>query len=221
MKLPVACAPLDDLLGGGVESGAITLLYGEAGTGKTNFCLQLSREAHLQGRGKVVYVDSEGVSMERLAQISGDRAEAVAKNILFFSPQTLAEQVRMVSALDKIKDPGLIILDSLNMYYRLELPNVGGDEVGKSLTNILGHLLKLTRVHDVPIVVTGQVYSGDEGTKAFGGRIMEHIVKAILRLDRMGPGIRRATILKHRSLAEGRQAEFYLTSSGLSPSPSS
>jgi DNA repair protein RadB len=219
MKLPVGCEPLDDLLGGGVEGGAITLLYGEAGTGKTNFCLQLAREATLHAKGKVAYIDSEGVSMERLSQIAGAHAPKVAKNILFFSPQTLEEQVRMVKALDKIQDPALIVVDSLNMYYRLELPTLGGDEVGRALTNILGALLKVSRAHEVPVVVTGQVYSAEEGSRAFGGRIMEHIVKAIVRLDRAGPGVRRATLLKHRSLAEGRQAEFYLTKDGLSSAP--
>jgi len=219
MKLPVACEPLDELLGGGVEAGAITLLYGEAGTGKTNFCLQLAREATLKGKGKVAYVDSEGVSMERLSQIAGDDAQKVAKNILFFSPQSLDEQVRMVKALDKIQDPALLIVDSLNMYYRLELASMGSDEVGRALTNILGALLKISRGQEVPVVVTGQVYSAEEGSKAFGGRIMEHIVKAIVRLDRLGPGVRRATLLKHRSLGEGRQAEFYLTGTGLSPTP--
>lgn len=221
MKLPVACASLDDLLDGGVEGGAITLLHGEAGTGKTNFCLQLAREATLKLKGKVAYVDSEGVSLERLTQICGEHAPAVAKNILFFSPQTLDEQVRMVRALDKIQDPSLLIVDSLNMYYRLELPTMGGDEVGRALTNILGSLLKISRAQDVPVVVTGQVYAAEEGSKAFGGRIMEHIVKAIIRLDRLGPGVRRATLIKHRSLPEGRQAEFYLTKDGISASPSS
>lgn len=219
MRLATACAPLDVLLEGGIEESAITLVYGEAGTGKTNLCLQLAREATLKRKGKVAYVDSEGVSMERLQQIAGEHAAKVAKNILFFSPHSLDEEVKMVRALDKIKDPSLILVDSLNMYYRLELGAKGGDEVGRQLTSILGHLLKLTRTYDIPIVVTGQVYTAEEGSKAFGGRIMEHIVKAILRLDRLGPGLRRATLLKHRAIPEGRAAEFYLTAAGLSATP--
>lgn len=207
------------MLGGGIEHGAITLVYGEAGTGKTNLCLQLAREATLHAKGKVAYVDSEGVSMERLAQIAGADAGRVAKNILFFHPQSLAEQEKMVKSLAKIKDPALIIVDSLNMYYRLQLSTETGDAVGKVLTNILGHLLKLTREHDVPIVVTGQVYTAEEGAKAFGGRIMEHIVKAIVRFDRLAPGLRRATMVKHRSLAEGKTAEFWLTETGLAGTP--
>ena len=49
-RLPVACPPLDELLHGGVESGALTEFFGEAGSGKTNICLQLARNAALAGR---------------------------------------------------------------------------------------------------------------------------------------------------------------------------
>lgn len=219
MRLPIGCAPLDTLLGGGIEGGAITLVYGEAGTGKTNLCLQLSVQAVLSGRGKVAYVDTEGVSMERLNQIAGEHAPRVLKDILFFAPQSLEEQEKMVRSLDKIAPPALVCVDSLNLYYRLQLAHDSGQEVGQALTHIMGDLLKLSRNQDVPVVVTGQVYTGDEGPQAFGGRIMEHIVKAIVRFERLAPGIRRATLIKHRSLPEGSKTEFYLTGSGLSARP--
>jgi DNA repair protein RadB len=44
-RLPSGCESLDSLLGGGFESGIITQLYGEAGTGKTNIALQLAIQA--------------------------------------------------------------------------------------------------------------------------------------------------------------------------------
>lgn len=219
MKLATGCAPLDELLGGGVEGGALTLVIGEAGTGKTNFCLQLACRALEQGAGKVAYVDAEGVSLERLAQIAGKNASKIAKHILFFSPRSLSEQEKMIKSLAKIATPRLIIVDSLNLYYRLSLAEAGANgQSGKSLTNMLGELLRLTRNEDVPIVVTGQVYSAEEGPLAFGGKVMEHIVKAIVRFEKIGPGARRATLLKHRSLPEARSADFFLTEEGLSAS---
>lgn len=218
MRLPTACTPLDELLGGGVEPGTLTLIYGEAGTGKTNFCLQLAARCVVEGRGKVAFVDTEGVSLERLRQIARPDEERVVRDILFFQPQSLEEQERAVQSLAKIATPALVIVDSINMHYRLGLAD-GAAQAGRSLTNMMGELLRLCRAHDLPIVVTAQVYSGDEGVRAFGGRIMEHLVKAIVRLERVGPGARRATLVKHRSLAEGRQAEFYLTQSGLGARP--
>ena len=68
-RLKLECKPLDVLLEGGFEYQSITEIYGEAGTGKTNICLQAARECSLLGK-KTAYIDSEGVSIERLQQIS-------------------------------------------------------------------------------------------------------------------------------------------------------
>ena len=59
MKVPCGCDSIDKLLGGGFEAGAITEIYGEAGSGKTNLCLQLSKAVVLDGK-KVIFIDSEG-----------------------------------------------------------------------------------------------------------------------------------------------------------------
>ena len=46
-RLPSNCEGVDKLLAGGIEQGTVSLVYGEAGTGKTSLALQLSREACL------------------------------------------------------------------------------------------------------------------------------------------------------------------------------
>ncbi|HLE47227.1 MAG TPA: DNA repair and recombination protein RadB [Candidatus Thermoplasmatota archaeon] len=216
MKLKTECAPLDDLLGGGLEPGTITLIYGEAGAGKTNICLQLARNAILADHGKVAYLDTEGVSMERLEQITGKNLPRVLKGLLFYHPTSLAEQERMTASLEKIKGAGLIVIDSLNMYYRLQLKG-GSEEASRSLTTMLGTLLRISRTQNTPVLITGQVFTDEETVRPFGGRIMEHIVKTIVRLERKGPGVRRAILLKHRSQPEGSSAEFALTQDGLGP----
>ena len=66
--VPFNCRPLDEMMSGGIESGCLTLIYGEAGTGKTNLCLTLAKNLALGGR-KTVYVDSEGISLLRLRMI--------------------------------------------------------------------------------------------------------------------------------------------------------
>src|SRR3990172_1958865 len=74
VTLSCGAVGLDQLLGGGVPAGALTLLYGEAGCGKTNLCLQLAVAAVRSGT-KVLYLDTEGVSIERLVQIAGTESE--------------------------------------------------------------------------------------------------------------------------------------------------
>lgn len=216
MNLATGCASLDAVLAGGVEPGVLTLVYGEAGVGKTNLALQLARNAVLSEAGKVAYVDTEGVSFDRLGQIAGKLSPKVLKGILFYKPNALAEQVKMVHSLDKIKPPSLVVVDSLNMYYRLLLGQ-GDRAPSKALTQMLGDLHRLARTREVPILLTAQVYTDDDATRPFGGRIMEHIVKTILHIERTGPSRRRLWVRKHRSLPEGICADFVLAQEGLVP----
>src|SRR2546422_7135854 len=95
MKVALGCRALDDLLGGGVEDGCITLLHGEAGSGKTNFCLQLARNVVRAGH-KVIYIDTEGVSLDRLQPICRDDFDVVAENIPLSEPYRFQEQEKRI-----------------------------------------------------------------------------------------------------------------------------
>ncbi|MCK5723178.1 MAG: PhoH family protein, partial [Gammaproteobacteria bacterium] len=60
-QMPSGCQPLDELLGGGFETGVVTQIFGEAGSGKTNICIQLAVECVKRGK-KVIFIDTESVS---------------------------------------------------------------------------------------------------------------------------------------------------------------
>jgi DNA repair protein RadB len=218
-RLPIESQALDELLEGGLEGGAITLLFGEAGTGKTNICLQVARNSALQGK-KVVYIDTEGVSLERLKQIAGDRYEDVMKNILFFEPHSFEEQEKFVEKAVRLAESslevGVIILDSATIHYRLTR-NDEEKGVRKSLAPQLAKLLGAARVKDIPILLTSQVYTDIEKHtfEPLGGHVLLHNAKAIVRLEKVGSSSRRAIIVKHRHLEEGRRADFKLTKNGL------
>ena len=219
-RVPIGSAALDDLLGGGLEGGAITLLFGEAGTGKTNICLQVARNVALAGR-KVVFIDTEGVSLDRMKQISGDDYDKVMKNLLFFEPHSFEDQEKLVEKASKLAestvDVGVIILDSATIHYRLTRKD---DEKGvrKSLSPQLARLLVVARHKDIPVLLTSQVYTDiEKGTfEPLGGHVLLHNAKAIVRLDKVGTSSRRAVIIKHRHLEEGRRAGFKLTKAGVS-----
>jgi len=214
-RLKLRCKPLDVLLDGGIESQIITEVYGEAGTGKTNLCLQASRECVLHSK-KVVYIDCEGVSIERLEQIcAGYDFKKILSNILFFNPNSLEEQEKIVRNTVKIKNLGLVVLDTFNMFYRLKIEE---DEksADRSLNRQITDLQLIARKKDIPVVITGQVYSTENGdVKPFAGRGVEHIVKTIIKLEKTSTGKRMATIIKHRSIPEGDKAFFTITSKGL------
>lgn len=210
-KLKLGCA-LDELLNGGLEPGIITEIYGEAGTGKTNICLQAARNCAVNGK-KVVFIDSEGVSLERMHQICGDKYKKILPNILFFSPYSLEEQEEMIGKSSNI-DAGLVILDTANMYYRLQIEK---DEDGAthSLMRQLISLQIMAKKKEIPVIITGQVYSTKNGVEPFAGRSMEHIAKTIIKLKKTGEGKREATIIKHRSQPEGKKIKFSIMSNGL------
>jgi DNA repair protein RadB len=217
--LAIGATGLDELLEGGLEGGAITLLFGEAGTGKTNICLQIAKNVASQGK-KAIYIDTEGVSLERLKQIAGDDYEEVMKNVLFFEPHTFDDQERLVEKAVKLAesslDVGVIILDSATIHYRLTRKE---EERGtrKSLSPQLAKLLSVARSKNVPILLTSQVYTDIEkgSFEPLGGHVLLHNAKAIIRLDKVGSSTRRAVIIKHRHLEEGRRADFRLMKSGV------
>jgi len=210
---------LDDLLEGGFEGGAITLLFGEAGSGKTNICLQVASMVASSGK-KVVYIDTEGVSLERLKQIAGEGYEEVMKNTLFFEPHNFEDQEKFVEKAVRLAESslevGVIMLDSATIHYRLTR-NDEEKGVRKSLSPQLAKLLAAARSKDIPIILTSQVYTDiEKGTfEPLGGHVLLHNAKAIIRLDKVGTNTRRAVIIKHRHLEEGRRADFKLTKNGV------
>ncbi len=221
MRVPTRCSALDHLLDGGVESGALTEFFGEAGAGKTNACLQLAVECVRMGR-KVVFIDTEGVSHERLQQIAGEDYTKVKQNMMFFEPLNAREQEQAVEKAARVAaqspDVGLIVVDSATLHYRLGLGS-GDDASGRRvLAQQLQSLVSVARKRDIPVIMTNQVYTNvdkDDQLEPLGGTLLRHLSKAVIRFEKAGTGRRKATVVKHRSIAEGREAMFYITNTGL------
>lgn len=213
--LLLRCKSLDDLLGGGVESGILTRLYGEAGAGKTNFCLQAARECVRSGK-KVAYIDTEGVSVERVRQICPDcDYTKILQDIFFFSPTSFESQEQMTHDAIAAKDVALIVVDTITMFYRLKLED---DREGaiRSFTRQVTNLQVAAREKDLYVIIAEQVYADKNGEiKPFTSRDSEHMAKTILKLERKGVGLREATIIKHRSQPEGKKVCFRISTVGL------
>jgi DNA repair protein RadB len=219
-RLKIGCSALDGLLGGGVEAGAVTEFYGEGGAGKTNICLQLSRNCVLEGK-KPIFIDTEGVSFERLEQICGNDYSKINSEILFFSPYSLLDQEQMVNEAIKIlentKKIGLIVLDSGTLFYRMSLGSDDEQTHRQNLSRQIILLLANARKFDLPVVITNQVFQDIENDtiSPIGGHILYHNAKAIVKLEKVTDNVRSATLIKHRSLAEGLRCEFKITNNGI------
>ena len=103
MRLPSECSSLDSMLEGGFESGVISLVFGEAGTGKTNLALQLARSC-ARGDKIAIYIDGEGVSGDRLGQLFRGSQKALLKKVLFHAPQNMEEQMLIAEELEDFEN---------------------------------------------------------------------------------------------------------------------
>ncbi len=195
---------LDRLLGGGVESSAVTEFYGEFGTGKTQICstlavtVQLPPESGGLNAG-AIYIDTEGTFRpERIAEIADHRGldpTRVLENILVARAYNSAHQELIVRELgDYLRDGKykLVILDSAVAHYRAEYAGRGTLAERQQRLNMLMHqLLRLAESYNVAVVITNQVmaapdmFFGDP-TRPAGGHVVAHTVTYRVYLRKSG-----------------------------------
>jgi len=208
--------PLDKLLDGGIETDAITNIYGPPGSGKTNVMLSAALACCESGK-KVLYIDTEGsFSLERFEQIGG--TDKHLRGVKFIQVYTWAEQLRAVKELEKLVDRsvGLIVIDSMVALYRLELDSKNFEDINKQLATQYSILSRITRTEHIPVIITNQVYSKEGQTEMTSRAIAKYWSKTLVELRRTEKDNHRLAILrKHRSLPEGRQMEFAITKDGM------
>jgi DNA repair protein RadB len=222
--VPTGCDAIDDLLGGGLERGAVTQVYGPPAAGKTNFALSAVMEVAAAGDA-ALYIDTEGLSADRMEQVGSGRARGTAQTV-----DDLAGRLIITEALDydeqaeAVQDAAefaaeveLIVLDSATGFYRLRRDDEDGGETLRDVARQITHLLSLARRHDVAVLYTNQVFTDPDSDRstALGGHTLNHWSGAIVRLDRFRGGNRRATLEKHRAKPAGETAQFRITDSGL------
>ncbi len=221
--LTTGCEALDAALGGGVERGVVTQLYGPPASGKTNVALTVAAEAAAAGE-RVLYVDTEDLSVTRFRDIATARAEGtpvaeLTERLIVSEATSFDEQSEAVRDTEELADRvGLIVLDSATGFYRLE--RTGEDREGETLRAVarqITHLLALAKRHDLAVIVTNQVFTDPDAdrTRPLGGNTLEHWTGVVLGLERFRGGNRRATVEKHRSEPAGERARFQITDTGI------
>ena len=171
---------LDNLLGGGFETGSITELYGEFRTGKTQLCHTLCVTCQLPidqggGEGKALYIDTEGsFRPERLTEIAerfGVAGEDILDNVAYaraYNTDHQAQLLTQAAAMMTENRFALIVVDSVTALFRTEYTGRGElAERQQKLGKFLRSLQRLADDFGVACVITNQVTACVDGM-AFG-----------------------------------------------------
>ncbi|RJS93405.1 DNA repair and recombination protein RadA [Candidatus Bathyarchaeota archaeon] len=223
---------LDEALGGGVETQALTEFIGEYGSGKTQLCLMLSVTAQLPFEdgglnGNVAFIDTEGTFMpERIYQIASAKGldpEVVANNILVARAYNSSHQCLLIDRLFTLVPENnirLVVIDSMISHFRGEY--IGRENLAdrqQKLNLYLHKLIRLSEAYNIAVVLTNQVqgnpttFFGDPNRPA-GGNIMAHACTHRVFLRKGSKGIRTARVIDSPYLPE-IPVRFMITEKGI------
>jgi len=226
LKITSGSEIFDDFLEGGIENDTLTTIYGPSGSGKTTLCM-LASIAQCKEKKKVIYVDAEGgFSLERMKQLAGDDLKEILNHIVLLNPTSFDEQNKSLEKLKNLVNDkiGLIVIDTLTVFYRLELAK---DKDIKSINNKLiwqvSYLTEIARKKNIPIIITNQVYADfkeKDKIKMVGGNILRYNSKSLIELSKLKVNKRMAKLITHRSIPEGKELMFAIINEGIIPTNS-
>ncbi len=161
---------LDRVLGGGLVLGAVTLVGGEPGIGKSTLLLQVA--AQLAEHGIVLYVSGE----ESPSQIAlrARRLGTIHEHIRLFTETSID---RILSEVEKLK-PVALIVDSIQTVHTSVNDSMPGS-VGQ-VRDSAGVLMTAAKRLSLPVFLIGHITK--EGTIA-GPKTLEHIVDTVLYFE--------------------------------------
>lgn len=231
-RISTGSKSFDDLLGGGMETRAVTELYGEFGTGKTQLChtLCIMVQQPASGGGlaaKAIYVDTENTFRpERIVSIAEARAldsRKALENVIVAKAYNSAHQELIIEEAGSVIEDNnarLIIVDSAVAHYRAEfIGRATLSERQQRLNKFMHILVRIADTYEVAVVVTNQIqaspdaYFGDT-IRPTGGHVLAHTSTYRIYLKRSGKN-RIARMVDSPYHAE-REILFTLTNAGIS-----
>lgn len=202
--LATGSTELDNLLGGGIETGSITEVFGEFRTGKTQICHTLcvtcQRPLDQGGaEGKALYIDTEGTfrpaKLVDIAERFGMNGEEVLENVIYARAHNSEQQTELLTdaaALMSEERFALMIVDSATALYRSDF--VGRGELSDRQIQLGQFLRQCTRLAEefgIAVVITNQVVANPDGmsfakdnVKPIGGNIIAHASTTRLKLKK-------------------------------------
>jgi len=168
---PTGLAELDRVLGGGMVPGAVVLLAGEPGVGKSTLLLEVAARSARSGQ-RTLYVSGEESAAQ--VRLRAGRTDALVDDLFLASETDLSAVIGHVDAVR----PALLVVDSVQTVAHPEVDGAPGGVT--QIREVTGALVRLAKERNVAVVLVGHVTK--DGAIA-GPRMLEHLVDVVLAFD--------------------------------------
>ncbi len=202
-RLSTGIGEFDRVLGGGLIPGAVILLGGDPGIGKSTLLLQAA--TNLSSHGEVLYVSGEESSKQ--LKMRAERLGLSSDDLIIYSGSSLKKAIHHLNELEPI----CVVVDSIQSLKSPDSSTSVGStkqvrELGKEFT-------RLGKKKDIPIVLIGHITkSGDFS----GPKTIEHLVDATIYFEgKRDSNVKLLRPEKNRFGSTGLLGLFKMTDSGL------
>ena len=167
---PTGVGELDRVLGGGLVPGAVLLLAGEPGVGKSTLLLEVAR--HYAASGTALVVTGEESAAQ--VRLRAERTGALHPRLYLAAETDLAALLGHVETVD----PGLLVVDSVQT---IASPAAEGSAGGVTQVRaVAAALIAAAKSRNMATVLVGHVTK--DGAIA-GPRVLEHLVDVVLQFE--------------------------------------
>ncbi len=168
---PTKVGEFDRVLGGGLVPGAVILLSGEPGVGKSTLLLEVAANA-ARGGEKVLYVSGEeSVGQVRLR---AERTGALVDQLYLAAETDLATVLGQIEAVS----PQLLVIDSVQTIASAEIDGAAG--MPSQVREVAANLIRVAKEKALPVIMVGHVTK--DGSIA-GPRALEHLVDVVCHFE--------------------------------------
>jgi DNA repair protein RadA/Sms len=201
---PTGIGELDRVLGGGLVGGAVVLLAGEPGVGKSTLLLAAAARSAAAGRRVLVITGEESAAQVKLR---AERVAAISPELFLAAESDLAAVLSHVDAVQ----PGLLVIDSVQSIASAETAGTAGGVA--QVREVAAALIRLAKARGLATILVGHVTK--DGDVA-GPRVLEHLVDVVLHFEGdRGSRLRLLRAVKNRFGPADEVGCFDLDSGGI------
>ena len=227
-KIGTGCSVFDNILDGGFESGAISEVYGQFGTGKTQLSHLLTVKALAEKKdNKAIFIDTENTfradRIKDFAIANGLDPDEALNRIYVSRSFNSDHQMLLIDEIEKMlqKDNSyrILVVDSLTSHFRAEFSG-RGELAGRQqkLNKHMHQLLRIADLYNMVVLVTNQVHANPgafygDPTTPVGGHIVGHNSTFRIYFRPGKAGSIYAKLVDSPNLPQG-ECNFYLTKNG-------